>query len=157
MYRKPVNIDVYVIISMHDFDGTPSKEKIIEILKEQQDAGADIVKVAFMPNDIQDVLNLLDATATFTKLHATIPVVTVAMSHLGVISRLAGFLFGSAITFAAATHGGSAPGQVSVAQTRASLEALLSSFATPIIDKSCMEPDVLDTWIQPQRVKYSSR
>ncbi len=123
--------DVYVIISMHDFDGTPSKEEIIEILKEQQEAGADIAKVAFMPNDIQDVLNLLDATATFTKQHATIPVVTVAMSQLGVISRLAGFLFGSAITFAAATHGGSAPGQVSVAQTRASLATLLLSFNPP--------------------------
>ncbi len=123
--------DVYVTISMHDFNGTPSKEEIIEILIEQQEAGADIAKVAVMPNDIQDVLNLLDATATFTKLHATIPVVTVAMSQLGVISRLAGFLFGSAITFASASNGGSAPGQVSVAQTRATMETLRLSINSP--------------------------
>lgn len=128
--------EVYVVISTHDFDGTLSKDDIVEILLKQQEAGADIAKVAVMPNDIQDVINLLDATAIFTKLHAKIPVITVAMSQLGLISRLAGFLYGSAITFAAATHRGSAPGQVSVAQTRASLETLLSSFNLPSLTKS---------------------
>jgi 3-dehydroquinate dehydratase-1 len=117
---------VYVILSNHDFKKTPEKEQIIGTLLRQQEAGADIAKVAVMPNQPQDVLNLLEATLFFSENHARIPVVSMSMSGLGVISRIAGSIFGSAITFAAG-KAASAPGQIPVAKLRGAIEVLLDS------------------------------
>ena len=102
---------VKVIASNHDFEKTPSKEEIIARLQKMQDAGADILKIAVMPRSAKDVLTLLAATQEMTASYATKPVVTMAMSGLGLISRLSGEVFGSAITFGAAKKV-SAPGQI---------------------------------------------
>ena len=73
------------------------------------------VKLAVMPGNRRDVLNLLQAAVTAEEA-LTIPSVTMSMGSLGVISRLSGALTGSAMTFAAAGKV-SAPGQIPVEQT----------------------------------------
>ncbi len=82
-------------------------------LCKMQEMEADIAKLAVMPRTERDVLTLLDATLAMKELHQDTPIVTMAMGELGVISRLAGQLFGSAITFGSVGEV-SAPGQIPV-------------------------------------------
>lgn len=104
---------VKVIASNHDFSATPEREEIKERLCRMQRTGADIVKIAVMPRCFGDVIGLLTAVREMPAEHPefTCPVVAVSMSDMGMISRAAGELFGSAITFGSATKA-SAPGQI---------------------------------------------
>lgn len=102
---------VVVIASNHDFDKTPSKDEIVKRLCKMQSLGADIPKIAVMPNTKKDVLVLLEATEEMVREHADRPVITMSMSGDGVISRLCGEVFGSALTFGTAGKA-SAPGQI---------------------------------------------
>lgn len=104
---------VKVIASNHDFHKTPSAEEIIFRLKKMQDFNADILKIAVMPNNRDDVLELLNATGKMQSEYADRPVVTMSMGGLGVITRLTGEVFGSSMTFGAAGQV-SAPGQIPV-------------------------------------------
>lgn len=103
---------VAVVGSSHDFSATPEKEVILSRLKRMEELGADIAKIAVMPRSSRDVLTLLDATLTARET-LEIPVVTMSMSGKGVITRMAGEEFGSAMTFGAAGYA-SAPGQLPV-------------------------------------------
>lgn len=102
-----------VIFSNHDFEKTPSKSTIVDRLRNMQELGGDIAKIAVMPTCAEDVLTLLSATREMTEEYATIPVVTMSMGQLGVISRICGSTFGSTITFGALGQT-SAPGQIPV-------------------------------------------
>ena len=115
--------NVYVIISNHDFDKTPSKEEIVSRLRKAQELGGDIPKLAAMPRSVSDVLMLMDATHTMKEEYADRPIITMSMAGKGVISRIAGELFGSALTFGAAKKA-SAPGQVPVEELRSVLNTL---------------------------------
>ncbi|MBD8070827.1 type I 3-dehydroquinate dehydratase [Bacillus sp. PS06] len=118
--------NVYVIISNHDFQQTPSKEEIISRLRKAQDIGGDVPKIAVMPQTERDVLTLLDATLTMKEQYADRPIITMSMAGKGVISRLSGEIFGSAVTFGAAKKP-SAPGQVEVSELRNVLTLLHKS------------------------------
>jgi len=118
--------NVYVIISNHDFDKTPVKEEIVSRLRKAQELGGDLPKIAVMPRNASDVLTLLDATNTMNDQYADRPIITMSMAGMGVISRLAGEIFGSALTFGAAKKA-SAPGQVPVTELRRTLSLINSS------------------------------
>ncbi|MFP7299689.1 type I 3-dehydroquinate dehydratase [Neobacillus niacini] len=118
--------EVYVIISNHDFDKTPDKEEIINRLRKAQDLGGDLPKIAVMPESPTDVLTLLDATNTMNEQYAITPIITMSMAGKGIISRLAGEIFGSALTFGAAKRT-SAPGQVPVTELRRILSLINSN------------------------------
>ena len=115
--------EVYVIMSNHDFHKTPEKEEIVKRLRRMAELGADIVKIAVMPNTASDVLTLLSATNEAKVKYNLGPIITMSMSGLGVISRMAGETFGSAVTFGAGKEA-SAPGQIAVADLRKVLEIL---------------------------------
>lgn len=112
--------DVRVVMSSHDFHETPTREQIVARLTLQQDLGADIVKIAVMPQSAYDVLTLLRATEEFTRTRAVRPAITMSMGPLGVVSRLAGETFGSCLSFGS-VGAASAPGQVPAADLRAAL------------------------------------
>ncbi|WP_338449214.1 type I 3-dehydroquinate dehydratase [Niallia oryzisoli] len=109
--------NVFVIISNHDFDKTPAKEEIISRLRKAQKLDGDLPKIAVMPRNTADVLTLLEATNEMHEQYADRPIITMSMAGKGVISRLAGEVFGSALTFGAAKKA-SAPGQVPVGELR---------------------------------------
>ena len=109
--------NVKVIMSNHDFFKTPPKEEIIRRLVKMQEYGADITKIAVMPNSEEDVLTLLSATLEMKKEKGDRPCVTMSMGSLGVVTRLTGELFGSCMTFAAVKNS-SAPGQINAKNTR---------------------------------------
>lgn len=114
---------VRVIASNHDFDRTPPKEELILRLRKMQALGADIPKLAVMPQSRADVLTLLSATEEMVRLYADRPIITMSMGGDGVISRLCGQVFGSAATFGCAAQS-SAPGQMEVHQLETVLTLL---------------------------------
>ncbi|KZL91058.1 type I 3-dehydroquinate dehydratase [Clostridium magnum] len=112
-----------VIISNHDFKNTPSKEEIISRLRKADELGGDLPKIAVMPTCAADVITLLDATRIMNEEYAKGPIITMSMAGKGVISRLSGEIFGSALTFGAAKKV-SAPGQISVVDLRKTIQLL---------------------------------
>ena len=114
---------IKLILSSHDFENTPSKDAIIERLVKAQEYGADIAKIAVMPNNQKDVLTLLEASLEARQDHVEIPLITMSMAGRGLVTRIAGNLFGSAISFAAGRQA-SAPGQIPIWELRKSMEIL---------------------------------
>lgn len=104
-----------VILSNHDFEGTPEIDVMVKRLIVMQELGADIPKIAVMPREERDVLDLLEAARIMKENYCRRPFIALSMGDLGRTSRVCGGSFGSAITFASGGEGGlapSAPGQM---------------------------------------------
>ena len=114
---------VKVIASNHDFEGTPAREELVARLCKMQDLGADILKIAVMPQTRADVITLLSVTEEMSSLHTSRPVITMSMGRTGTLSRLCGEVFGSAVTFASFGKV-SAPGQIAIEDLKAGLRLL---------------------------------
>lgn len=114
---------VKVIMSNHDFSTTPDANVIVNRLRSMQDLGADVAKMAVMPENKMHVINLLAATTTMAENYAKVPIVTMSMGKLGAISRVTGEIFGSAITFASLKQA-SAPGQIPVAEMKDAMKLI---------------------------------
>ena len=112
-----------VVGSRHDHSGTPPREELIARLRRAQDLGADLPKLAVTPRSPADVLTLLSATEEMARRWADRPIITMSMAADGVVSRLCGEIFGSAMTFGAAGQT-SAPGQLPVEELRLVLDIL---------------------------------
>ena len=110
-----------VVGASHEFHRAPEHAELIYRLRKMQDMGADILKVAVMPQNKADVLTLLSATEEMYRLYAQRPLLTMSMASDGVISRLCGEVFGSAATFGMVGQG-SAPGQIPADQLEQVLE-----------------------------------
>jgi len=115
--------NVKVVMSNHDFSQTPDKEEIIRRLCKMQELNADLPKIAVMPQSAEDVLTLLSATNEMATKYASRPIITMSMAGMGIISRLAGEVFGSALTFGAVKTA-SAPGQIAVSNLNDILESI---------------------------------
>lgn len=113
LIEKAQKNGIKVVGSNHDFERTPKKEEIVERLCHMQKVGVDIPKIAVMPRSEEDVKVLLDATKEMTSTFADRPIVTMSMGELGVVSRIEGEKYGSAITFGCMGKA-SAPGQINV-------------------------------------------
>ena len=113
-----------LILSYHNFQETPPAEFLADIMRQQITSGAGIAKIAVMPKTAEDVLSLLSATLRIRREIPDIPLITMSMGSIGVISRIAGGLFGSDLTFGAGEKT-SAPGQIPIAELRASMKTLL--------------------------------
>lgn len=110
-----------VVVSKHDFEKTPPAKEISDTLVRMKNLGADLPKYAVMPHSPEDVLELL--AATWDANCQVGPVITMSMGELGKVSRVAGGLFGSCLTFGAGQNA-SAPGQIDAENLRAILEDL---------------------------------
>ncbi len=115
--------NVKVVASNHDFEKTPDKKEIIDRLCAMQILDADILKIAVMPKDKKDVLTLLSATEEMNRMYASRPIITMSMSGTGIISRICGETFGSAVTFASVGRA-SAPGQIKAKELKETLFVL---------------------------------
>ena len=133
LIRQAHACQVRVLISSHDFSHTPSKKHMRARLLAMQETGADITKLAVMPQNRQDVISLLHITCEMADNLADRPYVTMSMSQDGMISRISGQLTGSAITFASA-GAGSAPGQLSAPATARILKLLSGAAGKDIME-----------------------
>lgn len=111
-----------LVLSFHDFQRTPPAAELVARFARAQRLGADVAKVAVMPQSMQDVHALLGATLQASG-ELAIPVISMAMGGLGAVSRLCGGVFGSALTFAVGASP-SAPGQIAIDDVRAALSVL---------------------------------
>ncbi|MCR4831006.1 MAG: type I 3-dehydroquinate dehydratase [Pseudobutyrivibrio sp.] len=100
-----------VVASNHDFNQTPAHDEIISRLVKMDEIGADILKIAVMPQCKGDVITLLSATVDAEDKVNGKPVVTISMGQTGLISRISGSFTSSAITFGTVGNA-SAPGQI---------------------------------------------
>lgn len=108
--------DIKVILSAHEFQGTPPELEIINLLEQMQNQNADMAKIAAMPRKFKDVLTLMRATASESE-KLEIPIIAISMGELGQISRMAAPLFGSVMSFATVGDA-SAPGQIEIGELR---------------------------------------
>lgn len=99
-----------VLASSHHFEGTPSVREMSDALYTMENRGADIVKLAVMPQSGKDVCALLEATME-RKEHSNKPMITMSMGQSGMLSRICGELTGACVTFASGKQA-SAPGQI---------------------------------------------
>jgi 3-dehydroquinate dehydratase-1 len=111
-----------LVLSFHDFQRTPPAQALLARYRQAAALGADLAKIAVMPQSPADVLTLLQATLAASG-ELAIPVAGMAMGGLGAVSRVAGGAFGSALTFGVG-QAASAPGQLPVAGLRAALDLL---------------------------------
>lgn len=102
---------IITVASDHDFTKTPETKVMTEKLFYMKKIGADIGKLAVMPQNRKDVLRLLEATVEVKEQLKDYPVITMSMGKTGMISRLTGQFSGSCVTFATAGKA-SAPGQL---------------------------------------------
>jgi 3-dehydroquinate dehydratase-1 len=120
---------VKLIGSSHDFERTPPFDVLKQRFADAERLGADIAKVAVMPRDMDDVLTLLMATLESSR-NLGIPVVSMSMGGPGALTRLCGWAFGSAMTFAVG-QSSSAPGQMPIEDVEAGVAILRRALGEP--------------------------
>ena len=123
IFQEANQQDIKIILSFHDFEKTPEEEVIINRLVRAQDMGAHIVKAAVMPKDHNDILVLLNATLKARTENIQIPMITMSMGELGIITRIVGGMFGSDISFAMGSRQ-SSPGQIPIEDLKKSMAAI---------------------------------
>lgn len=112
---SPINSEVIamakgrtIIISEHDFQGTPDDGKLNAIVEKAVSRGCHIVKIAVMAHNQDDVVRLLQF------IHCCkANIVAFSMGEYGAVSRVLSMLFGSLFTYGYVTHA-NAPGQLSI-------------------------------------------
>lgn len=104
-----------LILSYHNFVETP--ENLMEVFSELTAVSPRVVKIAVMPKNEQDVLDLMNYTRGFKTLNPEQTYVTMSMGKLGQLTRMSGTLTGSDWTFASLDEA-SAPGQISLSNMK---------------------------------------
>ena len=108
-----------LIASYHNFECTPDAATLDARFAAAERAGADVAKVAVMPKCEGDVLELLAATSR-ARAALNLPLISMSMGGVGSLSRVMGWVYGSAASFAVGQRS-SAPGQLSIEDLRAAL------------------------------------
>ena len=107
-----------LILSFHDFEGSPSFSRLQEIATSMKRLGADwgkIVITARHPEEALEVLRLIP----WAKKELGLPLIAFAMGEAGRFSRLVCLLLGAPLTYAAPEEGHqAAPGQITAARLK---------------------------------------
>ncbi len=110
-----------LILSWHDFSGTPDATGLEAIFHKMLAQEADIIKMVTLAQKPEDNLRLLSLIPQ--ALAAGKEIIAFCMGPLGKWSRLAAPLLGSFLTFAPFTKkGASAPGQLTVNEVKKAVE-----------------------------------
>jgi 3-dehydroquinate dehydratase-1 len=108
-----------LILSAHDFAGTPAADRLQSTVDHGRALGADVVKIATRADDHEALCRLLAVTLA----NRAAGVVTLAMGAYGPLSRVALPAAGSCLTYAAAARP-TAPGQIALAELAPMLDRL---------------------------------
>jgi len=110
---------VKLIGSYHNFTKTPDNATLESILKKGKSLSTDIIKIAVMALDREDLIRLL----LFTYRHRQQDLITISMGEYGFPSRVIGGLFGSLMTYGNIGLN-AAPGQVEVTTLKALIDSI---------------------------------
>jgi len=116
--KKAKSAGKTVIMSTHDFHGTPELDVMIGVIRESFEANANIAKLAVMPRSLTDILRLLEAT-----LISKGDVCAIAMGSMGRHSRVIAPIYGSVMTYGY-VDAPIAPGQFRVDELKYILQML---------------------------------
>jgi len=106
-----------IILSWHDFSGTPDSSRLEEVLQEMLAADGDICKIVTQAREPRDNLRVLSLIPR--ALDAGREIITFCMGPLGKWSRVVAPYLGSWLTYAPFNKkGSSAPGQLTVNEIR---------------------------------------
>ncbi|MEF8888060.1 MAG: type I 3-dehydroquinate dehydratase [Haloarculaceae archaeon] len=113
---------VSVLVSIHDFEGTPGRERLAELLARAAEHG-DVAKLAVTAESPDDVLALLAVTRDMSREGRR--VATMAMGEAGRHSRAVAPLYGSRVGYAPVDPAeATAPGQYALATLAGLVERL---------------------------------
>ena len=107
-----------VILSHHDFSGTPPLSHLLKRVREMEREG-DLVKVVTLARSTEEVLRVLE----LYQAKPSVPLISFAMGEVGALSRILSALLGSPLVYAS-VGGPTAPGQMDVETTKKLLERL---------------------------------
>jgi 3-dehydroquinate dehydratase-1 len=112
-----------IILSWHDFAGTPETERLAGLLEEMLAADADVLKIVTLAKQPADCLRVL---ALIPRVRAAgHEIIAFCMGAAGRWSRVVAPLLGSFLTFAPFSRkGASAPGQLTVNEIKRAWQAL---------------------------------
>ncbi|OCC15543.1 3-dehydroquinate dehydratase I [Dissulfuribacter thermophilus] len=109
------------VVSYHDFNETPPREKLSEILAEALETDCDIVKIvttARNPMDLLATLSLYEEA-----IDSGIKLIAFSMGPLGSITRIFSLILGAPFTYCAPKReSATAPGQMDISTMRTLLE-----------------------------------
>ena len=112
-----------IVLSFHDFQGTPPPGELREIVERMIRHGADVAKIVTFARSWEDNLKILSLSPYAQKRGQAI--VTFCMGEKGKMSRIFSPLMGAAWTYASLSRTrASAPGQLTVAEMREIWERL---------------------------------
>lgn len=98
-----------LIGSYHNFKNTPSIDELEKVFHRGKSLGLDIIKIATLVNEKEDLEKLL----LFTLNHKKDKIIVLGMGEYGIPSRVINPVFGSMITYASLNEP-SAPGQITL-------------------------------------------
>jgi len=99
-------------LGMRYFDQTPADGQLMFQIGMMNQFGADIGKIATMPANLQDVLRMMNVIQRAKGINQ-LPLAVMSMGDLGKVTRVAGELIGSVLSFASLDQA-SAPGQIPI-------------------------------------------
>ena len=110
LMEKLKDKEIKVIVSYHDFSGTPRYDVLRGIIKEGLSHGVHIVKVVTLANEPSDNITTLNLCSEWKG-----KVISFCMGRRGLLSRILAPFFGAPFTYAYPKgKGPTAPGQISV-------------------------------------------
>lgn len=101
------HLDKHVVLSFHDFGGTPRVELLEELAQEALTRGAHIFKAALTTNDMQALIRVLRFAEKSLRL---LPTAAMGMGQYGMVSRLLLAQAGSVLNYTS-LGGDTVPGQ----------------------------------------------
>jgi 3-dehydroquinate dehydratase-1 len=115
LLKKAREKKVKTIIAFHNFKKTPSRNELLQIIKKEFSIG-DFAKIACMPKNMVDVLNLVNVLSESKNKSR---IIALSMGKLGRVSRIICPLLGSFLTYGSVSKGREAgPGQLTVDELR---------------------------------------
>ena len=107
---------VLVACSFHDFQKTPTPQRLREVIDRAADTGANAVKIATLTRSPGDIVRLLDLWS-----HSPLPLALMGMGPLGMASRLLFANCGSVLNYGW-IHQPNVPGQWSARELKSLIE-----------------------------------
>lgn len=125
-----------LVVSYHNFRFTPSKAELDEIILQANNLGADIVKIATLTKNLEDVQRL----ATVLVSNERRNMIAIGMGAPGLVSRVLFPALGSVLTFASYGELRTAPGQLPFAMMFDMMRKFYPDYnQNKIIDLSLLE------------------
>lgn len=106
-----------IIMSFHNFKGTPKDNELNKIVRKMIQKGADIVKIAGYAGDFSDSLRMLNFLEKLSR--KKIKAICLCMGENGKITRTVGHIMGNYLTYAPLRlEGKTADGQISLSELK---------------------------------------